>query len=222
MSTMKTGKPTRVRSVIATANKRSASARMAVEQKQLERLTQRFFSLQEQLARDAVETMREMGKILQAGKKLLGGGGYSRWVQDDLGVSVQAARNYRRVTELGESSPGLFVKWKELGASKIIRLSRIDPKKRAEVLRKKSGRKSVTEMTDADFAAVTRSYLKPRRKVTGNMRAHGMRMKLVAVLASLRAGLSFPPIENQELRRALSADLDQLVRAARALQRHIR
>ena len=212
---MKRGQPTK-----ATSVGRAARTRLGeVQARRVDRLTARFRSLNDQLRRDAVETIREMGELLAQGAELLRGS-YTEWIDDDLDISRTAAGNYRRIFELSESTPALFVKWKEIGASKMIRLARMEPRKRERAVQKKLSGKDVFAMTDADFALATKEFVTRSRTVTNNMRAHGLRMKVSALTSFVRDGLSFVP-DKPDVRQALHRDLAALVAAAQRLQKKL-
>ena len=201
---------------MARATTDPASSRALITQRKTDQLSARFLQLREQLARDAVETMREMGKVLHEARTLLGRD-YGLWIREELGISRAAASNYKRVFEMSESTPKIFVEKKDLGPSKIIRLARVAPDKRSTALNKKVGRKTVAAMTDAEFALVTKPYLQRQRKVSGNMKAHGLRMKLAALMQTLRGAKRYPKISDDELRRRLAADLEKLATLAHTL-----
>jgi hypothetical protein len=214
---MKRGRPTKAGRAIARA------VVPQVLDATIASLTTRFHELKEQLLRDAVETMREMGEILEQGAARLGRRRYGAWVEQDLGISRAAASNYVRVLELSRTTPRLFLDWKELGASKMVRLARVAPRRRRTAVRKKLRGKDVHEMTDAEFAVVTRPYIEHKRKVTGNMRAHGLRMKARALHATLeRACGELSDVSDAAIRTALRADLEALARVARRLRARLR
>lgn len=193
-----------------------AQASLAKKDREIARMTSRFLLLKEQLRRDAVETIREMGEILEQGARRLRGS-YVAWLEQ-LGVSASAARNYRRVFAFSETTPDLFVKWKDIGPNKMSRLSRVEPKKRRPALAKKLRGKDVFAMTDAEFATTTSAFLKPTRAVTDNMKAHGLRMKVMALTMFLQKAQTLAP-KDPEVRRSLAASLAELIKAARTLKR---
>ena len=183
-------------------------------------LTVRFEQLKETLYRDAVETICEMGAVLDEGARLLRGR-YGEWVEEGLGISRGAANNYRRVYALREADAELFVRGKEIGVSKMIQLGRVTPGARRKVLRAKVGDRGVAEMTDAEFAEVTAPHRARTRPVSGNMKAHGLHMKVVAMLERLKEAEGYPAIESAEVRARLRADLAELAKVARALRGQI-
>lgn len=180
-------------------------------------LTVRFEQLRETLFRDAVETICEMGEVLDEGARLLRGR-YGEWLEQGLGISRAAANNYRRVFALREADAELFVRGKQIGVSKMIQLGRVQPGARRKVLRAKVGDKGVTEMTDAEFAQVAAPYRARTRPVSGNMKAHGLHMRIVAMLERLKEAEEFPAIESAEVRARLRADLLELAKVARGLR----
>lgn len=217
---MKRGRPSKAMAVAGKAKTVVTAAQRAARGRRMQRMTASFLVLKEQLRRDAVETIREMGKILQEGATLLRGT-YTEWIEGELGISSAAARNYRRIFELSESSPALFVDWKEIGASKMIRLARMPPGKRARAVQKKLRGKDVFAMTDAEFAVATESFVTRKRTVTNNMKAHGLRMKVNALNSFLREGLSLVP-DKADVRRSLHRDLATLIATAQRLQKRLR
>jgi hypothetical protein len=183
-------------------------------------LTVRFEQLKETLFRDAVETICEMGAVLDEGARLLRRR-YGEWLEDGLGISRSAANNYRRVFALREADAELFVRGKEIGVSKMIQLGRVQPGARRKVLRAKVGERGVAEMTDAEFAEVAAPYRARTRPVSGNMKAHGLHMKIVAMLERLKEAEGYPAIESADVRVRLRADLAELAKMARALRGQI-
>lgn len=183
-------------------------------------LTVRFEQLKETLFRDAVETICEMGAVLDDGARLLRGR-YGEWVEEELGISRGAANNYRRVFALREADAELFVRGKEIGVSKMIQLGRVTPGARRKVLRAKLGDRGVAEMTDAEFSQVTAPHRARTRPVSGNMKAHGLHMKIVAMLERLKEAKGYPAIDSGEVRARLRADLAELAKAARGLRGQI-
>lgn len=213
-------KPTGSSLALARADKATAADRSRKTQRQIDRLSSRFLELRQQLARDAVESMREMGRVLQQARALLDRD-YGRWIEDELGISRAAGSNYERVYELSQTTPRLFIDHKELGASKMIRLARVVPKMRAVVLKQKTAKKTTADMTDAEFALITKPYLQRPRKISGNMKAHGLRMKLRALTQTLRTATRYPKITDANMRKRLIADLKATAVAANSLARKL-
>lgn len=184
----------------------------------LHTLTERFLVLKNQLQRDAVETIREMGDVLDRGAELLPHGWYGKWVDEALKIGRSAATNYRRVAELSRSTPAIFLDAKKLGKSKVIRLARVEPQQRKAALRQTVAGRGTIEMTDAEFSLALRKFVKKQRPVTGNMRAHGLRMKLHAMNATLHKAMRHPRAASPAMRAGLRKDLAEIIARARKLR----
>jgi hypothetical protein len=175
------------------------------------RLTERFLELRREIFRNLVDRAVELGELLLEARPLLRGQ-YQRWLRERLGVDGGTAENYLRLARLARDSPGVLQRWKELGVSKLYRIARLPAPARKKVLRLDR----LAAMSDREFSEATSDYLPPLRKVSDNMRAHGLRMRLRAftgVVAATRA----LEITDDRLRAGLRADLAALARALRAL-----
>jgi hypothetical protein len=188
-----------------------ASASDPLDDPRIARLAERFSELRREAFRNLVDRGIELGEILLEARPLLKGH-YHRWLEERLEVQDGTARNYVALAALAHQEPGVIQRWKELGPSKLYRLARISPGGRREVLRAEGLR----EMTDFEFSALTRRHVLSVRKVTGNMRAHGLRMK-VRSFAKLLEGTRLPRIEDAAMRAGLRDDLLELGRRARSL-----
>ena len=76
-------------------------------------------------------------------------------------------------------------------------------------------------MTEAEFARATGPFLLKPAVVTGNMKAHGLRMKVQAMTDQLKAARTFPKASRVELRAQLRSDLDSLEAAVRSLRKKL-
>jgi hypothetical protein len=179
-------------------------------------LTARFHQARADWIRDSVDVVVELGGILLEGKRSLGPA-FHRWIAEELHVEPATARNYIRLAEFSRHSPAAIERFKALGVAKLYKIARLPPPARDAVLHTPE----VDQLTDGEFHTLTSSYLTPARKVSGNMRAHGLRQK---VRASTTMLLKPPParIEDDEMRRGLKQDLLELARTARALAMRIK
>jgi hypothetical protein len=139
-------------------------------------------------------------------------GSFHRWLRDKVGIEPQTARNYLALARMARESPGAVERWKELGASKLYRVARLPREGQRAVLRTPR----LAEMTDREFKAVTGPYLVQQRKVTGNMRAHGLRMKLQSFRRDI-AGARLSGIQDDAIRTGLRDDLEALARTVETL-----
>ncbi|MSP63568.1 MAG: hypothetical protein EXR72_25135 [Myxococcales bacterium] len=101
-------------------------------------------------------------------------------------------------------------RWKDLGASKLYRVARLSPEHRNTLL--KDAR--VREMNGLQFSRLLAPLVERRRRVTGNMRGHGLRMKVQAFTKKLAAA-RVPKIADPALREGLRADLEAVLKAGR-------
>jgi hypothetical protein len=186
-----------------------------LEDSRVARLTERFLELKRQVYRNLVDVAVELGEILEEGKEILGKS-YPRWLDDGLGIERRTAGNYLSLARVARESPGTVQRWKELGATKLYQLARIPAAARREVLRKEG----LQGMGDREFSALIRPHVVRRRTVTGNMRAHGFRMKVRAFLETIE-GARLPGIESAEIRSGLRRDLLLLSRRAVELARRL-
>jgi hypothetical protein len=127
-------------------------------------------------------------------------------------VDRATAANYAALARLASEAPGIVQHQKELGASKLYRVARVPAAARRRLLRTPR----LAEMSDAEFAALTAPLVPRRRKVSGNMKAHGLRMRVRAFSDRLRA-FRPGPIDDPDMRAALREDLVEAARLARAL-----
>jgi len=176
-------------------------------------LTARFQELKKQLFRDAVDTVIELGEILREGRNLLSGR-YGKWVES-LGISAKTAYNYETLSRLAEEHPRLIQQFKELGPTKLYRLGEIEEKGRKKIIKDHTP-DDLLAMTQLEFAEIVRPYVRKRRPVTPDMRAHGLRMKIQSWLKTLSSS-NVGKIKNKDLRSSLRVDLKELAALARKL-----
>lgn len=174
-------------------------------------LTARFVEVRAAWFRDTVDAVVQMGEILREGRERLSGS-YGRWVEERLHLDRSTAQNYVRLAEYARHAPGEFERHKQLGISKLYKIARLPVEARRAVL----ATPELSRLTDGEFHSLTASSLPPARKPSGNMKAHGLRMRVQAATAVVRRA---PPshIGNPEMRAGLKKDLIELARAARAL-----
>jgi hypothetical protein len=181
-----------------------------------ESLAERFHDLRRQGFRSLVDLSVELGRLLIDARERLRGT-YNRWLRERLGVELTTAANYVALARLATESPATVERFKELGTAKLYRVARLPPEARKLVLHNPN----VSGMNDRDFATLTRPHLKRTRRVTGTMRAHGMRQKLEAVAETL-ATMPVPRGIDEELREELRGQLRELSRRALELEQKLR
>jgi hypothetical protein len=178
------------------------------------KLEARFHELRRQANVMVVEVAAELGGILGELKKTLRGR-YLEFVRERLGILRATAANYQVAHKLAKESPAVVERWKHLGAGKIYGIARLEPARRHELLK----RGDLDELDDRAFASLTRVGGKKTRKVTGNMRGHGLAQAVEAVTRRLRKGV--PELTNTEIRANLMFQLEELTRAAADLRHKI-
>jgi hypothetical protein len=188
-----------------------------LERREVVRLTARFVELRQQLFRNAVDTAVELGEILREGRKIVAGR-YRDWISR-LGIAYSTARNYESLARMAEEQPRLIQRFKELGPAKLYRLAMLDDKGRKTVLGKKKPQ-ALIEMNQQEFAAFTKPFMKKRRTVTADMRAHGLRMKVRAWNKTLKAA-KVKGIRSKDLREGLKGELGEMVKLAEGIVRRI-
>jgi len=184
----------------------------------LERLTARYLELRQQAFRDAVDTVIELGEILIQVEALLGRE-FGDWL-DRVATADRTAHNYVALAELAEEQPGVIQTWKELGPTKLYRIAHLPASSRRALL-KPSQAEKLADATDREFAEIVAPYVVKKRKVTADMRAHGLRMKVKAWTNTIRS-TRVRGIKDADLRKGLDAELGELVRGIEALRRQIR
>lgn len=178
------------------------------------RLTDEFRKVRQEFLGDAVDAVVEMGSLLRRGQKLIAGH-YYRWLAA-LEVDPTTASNYVRLAALKKENEDLVSDWKELGPSKLYRISQITPEGREAVL-DESEHERLRRMNDQKFTALTAPYVaEPQVKVTAAMRAHGLRMKLQAWTQIVRKA-RLAGLRDGKIRRGLKGDVRALGAALRAL-----
>ncbi|MEK6608095.1 MAG: hypothetical protein AABZ30_10575 [Myxococcota bacterium] len=204
------GRPTKAVTALARASAATPPTGDPLEAPKVAALTERFLELKRQTLRDLVDRAVELGELLAEARPLLRGH-YHRWLDERLGVDSSTAENYVALARLAREDPGLIQRFKELGPAKLYRVARLAPAARRKVL----GRSGLDAMTDLEFAEVVGPYLEPGRKVTGNMKAHGLRMRVRGFAEKL--GRTLPPaVDNGEMRAGLRRELLELARQIRA------
>jgi hypothetical protein len=203
------GRPSKVTTALVRAE--LVTATEPLDAREVVRLTARFLELKREAFRSLVDRAIELGELLLEGKGVLRGH-YMRWLRERLGIEHQTGENYVHLARLAHDSPAIIQRWKELGPSKLYRLARLPPEGRRVVLK----RRDVPQMTDREFSELTDKHLVRRRKVTGNMRAHGLRMQVRAFSGTVRQS-RIPDIEAPALRAGLKAEIAGLVRVLREL-----
>jgi hypothetical protein len=178
------------------------------------RLEARFHELRRQANVMVVEVAAELGGILVDLKKVLRGR-YLEFVRTRLGILPTTASNYQIAHRLAKESPAVIERWKHLGAGKIYGIARLEPARRHELLK----RSDLDDLDDRTFASLTRVGGKKTRKVTGNMRGHGLAQAVEAFTRRLRKGV--PELTSTEIRANLMFQLEELTRAAADLRHKI-
>ncbi len=173
-------------------------------------LTARFAEVRSVLFKDTVDATVQLGRILREGRPKIGRN-YLRWTRERLHIERSTAANYVRLAELAIHSPAVLERFKDLGVAKLYKLAGLSPEARQLVLRTPN----LGRLTDSEFHLLTAEHRRAGRKVSGNMRAHGMRVKL----SSFQRQLKTVPrgITNQEMRAGLKRDLLSLAAHLRAL-----
>lgn len=179
-------------------------------------LTARFVEVRATWFRDTVDAVVQMGEILREARERLPRV-YTRWVEERLHLDRSTAQNYVRLAEYARHAPGELERHKQLGISKLYKVARLPVEARRALL----ATPDLVRLTDGEFHELTASSLPPARKPTGNMKAHGLRMRVQAATAVVRRA---PPgqIGNPEMRAALKKDLLELARAAREMAGRIK
>lgn len=184
-----------------------------LESRAMIRLAARFQELRRQLFRDAVDTAVEMGDILREGRAL-SGNRYSHWLEQ-LGITYATGRNYESLALLAEEQPRILQRFKELGPTKLYRIALLDDEGRKAVT-ESLGPEKLVAMNLEEFSAVTKPYVKKRRRVTADMRAHGLRQKVRSWNDTLRAA-RIGAIRGDGLRKDLGKKLKALAAIAAKL-----
>jgi hypothetical protein len=180
-------------------------------------LTERYQELRRQAFRDAVDLTIELGQIVIDVHARLREG-FGAWL-DEVGTTERTARNYVALARLAAEAPGIVQRWKELGPSKLYKVATLPAPARSKVLRKADGEK-LLKATDEEFAAIVAPYSTQGRRVTAEMRAHGMRMKVQAWAQQVKSA-RLSGIEDAAKKAELRAEIASLVRALEALARSL-
>jgi hypothetical protein len=207
----------RTKAAEALSRARGAFPSDPLEDRKVIRLTHRLLELRRQMFSDAVDTVVELGEILRQGRVILAGH-YRRWL-DQLAISRATARNYERLALTAEEDPRLIQRFKELGTTKLYRLAVMNPEGRKSVLGR-GKTEDLRALTAREFAALTASHVKRTRKVTADMRAHGLRMKVRSWAQTLHR-TRIGRIRSPELRADLKETLEGIASLAGKLARDL-
>jgi len=188
------------------------------EDAQVERLTERYLELRRQVFRDAVDTLIELGQIAADVHRRLGRA-YAGWLAR-VGTTYGSARNYAALAGLAAEQPEIVQGWKELGPTKLYRIAFLPKPTRKKVLRPHL-REDLTRATDAEFAQIVEPHFVRKRKVTPEMRAHGLYMKVQAWTEALRKSKVAGVVDSRR-KADLLAGLDALERAIERIRRDLR
>ena len=167
-------------------------------------LAARFHEVRRQGLRTLVEVSVECGRVLLEARVALRGR-YRLWLKEQLRLERSTAANYISIATLARAAPALVERHKDLGVSKLYQVARLEPDARDEVL----GTPDIATMNDRQFQKVVSPHRKRTRKVTGAMRAHGMRERVKSFSARL-AGWRPGRIAEAEARKELRDDLRAL------------
>lgn len=171
-----------------------------------EALATRFEELRRQGLRTLVDLAVELGELLLAARPLLHRS-FGTWTRERLGLEHSTAGNYVAMALMARQSPQVIERHKELGVSKLYQLARLPAPARQELLR----RPDLGSKTDRELKRLVDPYRERTRKVTGNMRAHGLRQKLASYTAALKTA-RLGRLTDDDLREALREDLRTLRR----------
>lgn len=170
-------------------------------------LADRFLELRRQGARTLVDLAVELGQILDAAREKVGRR-FGAWARERLGLERGTADNYLSMARLAREQPQIIERYKELGASKLYQVARLPAANRLTVLRTPG----VSALTDAEWKKVVEPHRVVRRKVTGNMRAHGLRQKVTSFHEEIRKAHT-GAIGDPAMKAGLKDDLKALRRA---------
>lgn len=93
----------------------------------IRKLTVEILTLSDTLERDRAESVVEIGAKMTAVRSALRRGAWGAWLED-LPYTKQSAQNYMQLATWAATEPGLFVRFKSLGPSKLYALLRLPPK----------------------------------------------------------------------------------------------
>ncbi len=165
----------------------------------------RFHEVRDQGTRTFVAMAAELGEILLEGKRLLRGH-YRRWL-GTLDIEWKTASNYVALARFAAESPALLERHQLLGVGKLYRIAKLAPAARHEVLR----HPDLKAMQPAEFAAFILPYVTRQRKVSGNMRAHGLRLKMQSSRRTYEKA-RIPKTMDTQMRQALRSDAEELIK----------
>lgn len=212
---------TRARAItraIVRANKAVAAAAPSspIDTPEAIALAGRFQELRREGMRTLVDLAVSLGQILIEAKRALKGS-YHVWLRERLGLEQSTARNYVAMGQLAREAPAVVERHKELGAAKLYQVARLLPEARHEVL----ARRDLPQLNDRQFHAVVAPHRTRSRKVTGNMRAHGLRLKIQSYTRTITAARP-GRITDDETLAALKRDLAALQGAVETLAARLR
>jgi len=176
----RTGK---AKAILAKARAVRDDEKSVLDSREAVTLAARFKQVREEGAEQLVDLAAALGAILHEARVHLRGQ-YHRWLDERLGLDRGTARNYSALAALARESPAIITRHKRLGVTKLYTLARMAPASRHQLLREPR----LADMGDREFRALTSPLLLRTRKVTGNMRGHGLRMKVRAMYEALTAG----------------------------------
>ncbi len=93
----------------------------------IQKLTIEILTLSDTLERDRTESVVEIGEKMLAVRAALRRGAWGAWLADEVPYTKQSALNYMQLATWAAEQPGLFVRFKSLGPSKLYALLRLPP-----------------------------------------------------------------------------------------------
>lgn len=179
-------------------------------------LAARFHEVRRQGMRGLVELAVELGQILIEAHRRLGRA-YRPWLREQLGLEPSTAQNYVAMGRMALDAPALVERHKDLGASKLYQVARLEPPARQAIL----ATPGIAALNDREFKKVVDPHRTRRRKVTPAMRAYGMREKLRSYAKAIGAFKPGRLASAAEARDSLRADAEALRAAVDALLERI-
>ncbi len=137
-------------------------------------LAAKIETLQLQKNRDEVETVAELGSLLEKARDLLGPA-FTEWIEE-RGLSRRTAYNYMGVSALAAARPDLLRDWKEMGASKFYMLTRVAANRWDRIL-KPEHQEKILRMTDVEFFRLVDKQRGRRPEATPIQLANGYRSR---------------------------------------------
>lgn len=196
--------PRKPRPVALTVVARPAPA-SPIDSPEAAALAARFHEARRQGARTLVELAVELGQILLEGQRSLDLA-FRPWLRERLGLELSTAHNYMAMGRLAREAPAMLERHKDLGASKLYQVARLEAPGRHAVL----STPGIAQLTDRDFKRVVDPHRPRRRKVTPAMRAHGLREKLKSYTTAIGAFKPGKLAGAEAMRAGLLADAKAL------------